>query len=155
MENVLIKKMNLEDIDQVWQIEKASFTSPWSRQAFLEELVFNERAFYLVAQLGGKTVGYVGCWIIFDEAHITNVAIIPDYRQRKIATKLLESLEEQLTKLGVDSLTLEVRASNQIAQKLYQQRGFQPIGRRKKYYTDNDEDAIIMWKENIQAASQF
>lgn len=146
MTDLIIKKMGLEDIESVWQIEKASFSHPWSRQAFLEEVVFNERAFYLVAKLERRIVGYAGCWVVFDEAHITNVATLPQYRRQKIATRLLESLEQRIAKLGVDSLTLEVRVSNQAAQYLYQQIGFQPAGVRKKYYTDNDEDALIMWK---------
>jgi len=151
MGNVVIKKMNLEHIDAVWEIEKASFPNPWSRQAFLEEIVFNQRAFYLVAQLGKKIIAYAGCWIIFDEAHITNVATLPEYRRQKIATKLLESLEQHLASQGVDSLTLEVRVSNQEAQDLYRQRKFSAIGLRKNYYTDNNEDAIIMWKRGIES----
>jgi len=146
MGTVAIKKMGLEDIEGVWQIEKLSFTQPWSRQAFLEEVVFNERAFYLVAKVGKSIVGYAGCWVIYDEVHITNVAVRPEYRGQRIATRLLESLEEEVAKLGGESLTLEVRVSNQTAQHLYRQRGFYPVGLRKQYYSDNDEDAIIMSK---------
>jgi len=147
MEELIVKRMTLQDIRGVWDIEQLSFVTPWSLEA-LEKELDNERALYLVAELAGKVIGYVGCWVILEEAHITNVAVHPDYRQKKIATLLLIALEEELRELGVESLTLEVRVSNQVAQSLYAQRGFRPLGLRKKYYTDNDEDALIMWKVN-------
>lgn len=153
MEELIIKKMTLEDIEGIWEIESLSFSVPWSKEALIEE-VYNEKAFYLVAKLVNQVIGYAGCWMIVDEAHITNVAVHPAYRQKKVATLLLMALEQKLAEKGIDSLTLEVRASNQAAQNLYAQRGFRPLGLRKKYYTDNDEDALIMWKMNLRAASQ-
>lgn len=151
-EKLFLEKMQREDLEQIWEIENLSFTSPWSKKALQAELA-NPRAFYLVAKLEEKVIGYAGCWAILDEGHITNVAVHPEYRKKKVATLLLMKLEHELVKKGVSSLTLEVRVSNEIAQNLYLQRGFRPFGLRKKYYSDNSEDALIMWKTNLKNVS--
>ncbi|MDA8233576.1 MAG: ribosomal protein S18-alanine N-acetyltransferase [Clostridia bacterium] len=141
--------MGWEHIDEILAIEAVSFPTPWSRQSFLHELSDNDLACYVVALDGDKVAGYAGMWIIIDEAHLTNVAVHPDYRGRGIGARLLEELLERAVKLGAERMTLEVRVSNQAARHLYTRMGFRPMGLRKGYYTDTREDAVIMWKENI------
>ncbi|MEW6623665.1 MAG: ribosomal protein S18-alanine N-acetyltransferase [Bacillota bacterium] len=142
-----IRPMTIEDIEHVVQIERLSFTSPWSRLAFEAEVYNNKFAHYYVAQGNGGVVGYAGMWIIFDEAHITNIAVHPEFRGLKYGKRLTAELMIQAVKLGAKRITLEVRVSNVIAQKLYESMGFASVGIRKKYYTDNNEDALIMWKD--------
>ncbi|MBC7325732.1 MAG: ribosomal protein S18-alanine N-acetyltransferase, partial [Moorella sp. (in: Bacteria)] len=106
----------------------------------------NNFAYYYIAQAGGQVVGYAGMWIILDEAHITNVAVHPHYRGRRLGELLLRVLMQEALHLGADRMTLEVRVSNRPAQRLYERLGFTRAGVRKGYYNDNREDAIIMWK---------
>lgn len=139
--------MCVEDLAGVLEIENASFSTPWSRDSFLHELLENERAVYLVAKdAQGQVAGYVGMWVIFDEGHITNVAVHPRFRKRGIGSLLLTRLVEICRERDVKFLTLEVRRSNVAAQKLYQKQGFVHMGVRRRYYLDNNEDALIMWK---------
>ncbi|HEY8463388.1 MAG TPA: ribosomal protein S18-alanine N-acetyltransferase [Bacillota bacterium] len=139
--------MCVEDLEGVLEIENASFTTPWSRNSFLHEILENERAVYLVAKDKlGMVCGYVGMWVIFDEGHITNLAVHPLYRNRGIGSMLLKQLVEACREYGVRFLTLEVRRSNLVAQKLYNKHGFVQMGVRRRYYLDNNEDALIMWK---------
>lgn len=143
---VLILPMTPDDVDDVVEIEKLSFSTPWSRSALLGELRYPNKTVYLVARVGGRIVGYVGLWIIMDEGHITNIAVHPDYRGQGIGTRLLLFLIEVARSRGVTAITLEVRKSNVSAQKLYERMGFVPSGVRQGYYRDNNEDAIIMWR---------
>lgn len=140
--------MQMEHLDQVMAIEKAAYTTPWSRTAFVQELMNNDLAVYLVALDQGRVVGYCGMWIIIDEAHITTIAVHPGFRRQKIASTLLQASIDLAKFKGAPSVTLEVRASNEGAKALYSQFGFKPAGLRKGYYGDNKEDAIIMWKED-------
>ncbi len=137
--------MREEDIDQVLEIEHASFTTPWSREAFYNELNMNKFAIYIVLEIDKKVVGYCGVWIVVDEAHVTNIAILPDYRGKKLGDALMQNLFEVAKTMGAKSMTLEVRVTNYIAQSLYRKFGFQNGGLRKNYYTDNHEDALVMW----------
>lgn len=143
---VTFRHMMLDDLDQILEIEHTSFTVPWSREAFHNELVNNMFANYLVAETSeGRVIGYCGAWLIIDEAHITNIALLPNYRGKKIGEGLLKSMM-QLAKLkNCYSMTLEVRVSNKVAQNLYRKLGFQDGGIRKQYYSDNGEDALVMW----------
>lgn len=145
-DSVIIRKMKLSDIDSVVDIEKNSFPIPWTRGAFTIELRNNKLAKYCVAETGGSVVGYGGMWLIMDEAHITNIAVHPEYRGRGIGKKLIEALIEEVSKVNVYKMTLEVRRSNIAAQTLYKKYGFVPCGIRPEYYLDNREDAIIMWR---------
>ncbi|MHB8170576.1 MAG: ribosomal protein S18-alanine N-acetyltransferase [Thermincolia bacterium] len=138
-----------EHLDEILTIEAVSFSTPWSRQSFIHELSDNVLASYVVALDGDKVAGYAGMWIIIDEAHLTNVAVHPDYRGRGIGVGLLEELLNRAVKLGADRMTLEVRESNQAARHLYTRMGFRPMGLRKGYYSDTKEDAILMWKEDM------
>lgn len=139
--------MQLADIPDVVAIEQLSFTTPWSYYAFTAELMENDRARYLVARIGNRVVGYIGVWLIADEGHITNLAVHPDYRHRGIGRMLLLAMIELVRSMRGRRLTLEVRVSNAIAQRLYESVGFVGVGIRLGYYQDNNEDALIMWKE--------
>ena len=144
--NIIIEPMTLSDIDGVFEVEKSCFEDYWSKDSFKKELS-NDVARYIVAKLGGKIVGYVGIWLIVDEGHITNVAVHKDYRGQKIGDKLIKSLVELCRKNSILAMTLEVRRSNTIARNLYKKYGFKMVGVRKEYYSDNKEDAIIMWNQ--------
>lgn len=146
---VIIEPMRLEDLEEVLLIEDVSFTIPWSRYSFLHELLENERAIYLVARETGQVRGYIGMWIVLNEGHITSLAVHPAYRRRGIGQRLLQSIINEGKKRGLQYLTLEVRLSNTGAQELYKKMGFTSRGIRPRYYQDNHEDAVIMWKGPI------
>ncbi|MGQ9511835.1 ribosomal protein S18-alanine N-acetyltransferase [Thermodesulfitimonas sp.] len=148
---VKVVPMEPEHLDAVMAIEKVSFPIPWRREAFLFEILLNETADYVVALHRGQVVGYGGMWLVLDEAHITNIAVHPDFRGRGIGRRILQELIKRAALRGATKMTLEVRPSNLIARKLYQEMGFEEKGVRKRYYQDNQEDAIIMWLENIRA----
>jgi len=152
MGGVLIHNMTSYDIKEVVEIEKLSFTTPWSEESFISEVERNESARYIVAKIDGLVVGYGGMWIIIDEGHITNIAVHPSYRGMGIGDMITASLIRIAKREGIVALTLEVRRTNIVAQNLYRKHGFEPVGIRPKYYGDNGEDAIIMWKRNIQSS---
>ncbi|RDY25297.1 ribosomal-protein-alanine N-acetyltransferase [Romboutsia weinsteinii] len=138
--------MTSKDIDGVFEVEKSCFEHYWSKESFKKELT-NDSARYLIAKIDDKIVGYVGIWLILDEGHITNVAVHKDYRGQKIGDKLVQALVELCKDNNILSMTLEVRVSNIVAQNLYKKYGFKMAGIRKEYYSDNKEDAIIMWNQ--------
>lgn len=145
-----LRVMQEKDIPQVIEIEKQSFPSPWSAYAFRCELADNEFAYYLVVTTEENqdlVIGYGGMWLIIDEAHITNIAIAPEYRGQNLGELLMGGLETLAMQKGALRMTLEVRVSNEKAQTLYKRRGFVPAGIRPKYYVAENEDALIMWKE--------
>ena len=150
---IVIEEMRLEDIDAVQEVERASFPVPWPANAFRHELTQNKNAHYIVAREGEHIVGYAGLWLSLDEAHITTFAVLPEHRRRKIGERMLISLFERAERLGAEWLTLEVRASNMPAQRLYEKYGFKPAGIRRRYYSDNNEDAIIMWTDRLRDRS--
>lgn len=143
--SIIFRDMEPEDIAQVVAIEEISFAIPWTFETFEREMTTNEYARYTVMEKDGAIIGYCGMWLILDESHITNIAILPEYRGRKLGEALLHEVIEKAKKLGAHSMTLEVRVSNEIAQKLYRKFGFLNGGIRKRYYTDNYEDALVMW----------
>lgn len=145
-ENIVIEKMREKHLDAVMEIERQAFTVPWSRESFEMEITRNRCAYYIVALMKEKVVGYGGMWLVVDEAHITNIAVHKDYRGMGVGKKIVESLIEEAKRRKLDAMTLEVRQSNYVARHLYEKYGFVPFGRRKGYYSDNNEDAIIMWK---------
>lgn len=142
---IRFRSMTLNDIDAVLQVEHASFTSPWSRETFYNELVYNRYAKYIVMEHNGRIIGYAGMWVVIDEAHITNVAVLPEYRGKKLGEALMRKLMETAKQLGAVTMTLEVRVSNHVAQSLYRKLGFLNGGIRRHYYPDNLEDALVMW----------
>jgi [ribosomal protein S18]-alanine N-acetyltransferase len=142
---ISFRAMTLSDLSQIEQVENSSFSAPWSRQAFVDELVHNQFAAYTVITVDGDVVGYCGCWLILDEAHITNLAIHPDYRGKGLGEAALTYVMGRMKRQGASKMFLEVRVSNQAAQSLYQKLGFTCSGIRHGYYADNQEDAILMW----------
>ncbi len=138
--------LGAKHIDRIVAIEKVSFPTPWSTEAFHHELNDNPFAHYLVAVLDGEVIGYGGMWQVLDEAHVTNVAVDIPYRGQGIGRRILEALAEKAAAQGCSKMTLEVRISNFAAQRLYTSLDFIAYGVRKGYYTDTKEDAIIMWK---------
>jgi ribosomal-protein-alanine N-acetyltransferase len=142
---ITFRQMTLDDIDDVVKIEHASFTLPWSREAFYNELIHNNYSNYIVMEYNGQIIGYCGMWIVIDEAHITNVAVLPEFRGKKLGEALMRKVMETAKELGAKTMTLEVRVSNHVAQSLYRKLGFLNGGIRKHYYTDNQEDALVMW----------
>jgi len=145
---VRIDKMSKADVPRVMEIELASFTSPWHESAYLSE-INNRSAYYIVARLEDKIVGYAGMWVIMDEAHITTIAVAPECRGMRIGEQILIALLEESIRRGALRATLEVRMSNKTAQNLYLKYGFSPVAIRRGYYSDNNEDALVMWIDDM------
>lgn len=151
MADVIIRQAEPRDAEDIYQIEKLCFPDPWSRDAILYELTENPRAFYIVADLNGQVVGYAGLWWIEDEGHITNVAVKPGFRNRKIGEGIIGVMLDFTIDEGIRHHTLEVRRSNIAAINLYEKFGFRTEGVRKGYYANNKEDALIMWRHEALA----
>jgi len=145
MAELTIRKMELKDIKDVMKIDQASFTQPWTEDIFHMEIEKNDQAHYFILKTENKVIGYVGMWVVIDDAQITNIAILPEFRGKKFGEKLFGFVCQKAIQMGVKRLSLEVRASNVAAQKMYRKFGLVPGGIRKNYYTDNREDAIVMW----------
>ncbi len=141
--------MKKEDLNQVLEIENLSFLNPWTRRMYLSEVSEKDKSYFVVAKLEDRIIGYGGFWFIVDEAHLTNLAVHPDFRKQGIGTQIMQYLLNLSKQLGVKRATLEVRVSNVIAQKFYTKFGFIPIALRKKYYPDGKEDAVIMWLNGL------
>lgn len=137
--------MVYEDIDDVVEMEKICFTTPWTHDAFENELHENPYATYYVLELDDTIIGYCGLWVVIDEAHITNIAIRPEYRGKNLGDFLFNVVLNEAKDMGAIQLSLEVRVSNIVAQKMYRKYGLIPGGIRKNYYTDDQEDAVVMW----------
>jgi ribosomal-protein-alanine N-acetyltransferase len=143
--------MRLDDMPDVHEIERLSFRTPWPSYAFEQELRGNRLAHYVVARASDRVVGFAGVWLMVDEAHVTTFGVHPDWRRQGIGRQLLLSLVELSRTIGARRMTLEVRASNDSAQSLYRSYGFEEVGRRPRYYTDDDEDAIVMSTPDLDA----
>ena len=137
------RRMTLDDVPQVHEIELKTFHTPWSYQSFVDEMTTNKCARYIVAEEDGRILGYAGAWLIFDEGHITNIAVDESYRGRGIGEGVTRELMQYAANMGVQYMTLEVRKSNLVAQGLYKKMGFIELGVRKRYYEDNGEDAYL------------
>lgn len=149
-ENVTIKPMAKEDIDSIIAIEEKAYGNHhWSKDSFMQELNNDLAWYYSLFNDKGKLVAYAGTWHILEEAHITNIAVDKDYRRKGYGEALLKHILDDCYKEKVKYLTLEVRVSNKPAIGLYEKYGFSSFGLRKKYYQDNNEDALIMWTKNI------
>jgi ribosomal-protein-alanine N-acetyltransferase len=144
--------MRRRHIPQVLDIERRVYPRPWTMTLFLSEIVQRSTRFYIVARAHRRVVGYAGLMVFGDEAHVTNIAVHPDAHRRKVAARLLFALITEARRRGATACTLEVRVANHAAQSLYQQFGFAPVGIRKNYYAETNEDALIMWAEGLQTA---
>lgn len=145
MADIKIRRMTWLDVEEVTAVEEASFAIPWTKEAFMNEMLRNEQAIYFVAVQDRRVIGFAGVWQIVDEGHITNIAVLPEFRGQGVGNQLLHALVTYARAQSLAALTLEVRVSNVGAQKLYEQFGFECAGRRKRYYQDNNEDALIYW----------
>ena len=143
--------MRPEDLDEVLDIERASFSMPWSRGAFLYEMQQNRVARCWVMREDGRTIGYLCLWEIADELHITNVAVDPRCRRQGVGRMLLRGVLEDARERRLRLVVLEVRPSNAEARSLYEGFGFRVIGRRHGYYYDTGEDALVM-EADLQAS---
>ena len=141
-----IERMNMCHVSQVAELETICFCDPWSEKSVASELD-NALALWLVAVEDGRVAGYVGSQTVMGETDMMNIAVYPEFRRRGIAEQLVDSLIAQLREQGSRCLTLEVRASNDAAQALYEKLGFLQIGRRPRYYRNPKEDALILRKE--------
>ena len=145
--SVRIVPMNADHLDELVELERICFSTPWSRNMLAEELDNACSAFLVAEDANGKVVGYAGLQVVLDEGYIANVAVFPEYRRQGVAAQLLQVFMNFAEANRLAFLTLEVRASNQAAIALYTNRGFEEVGRRKNYYEHPKEDAIIMTKE--------
>lgn len=150
MASLRIAPLEERHISRVVEIEKASQSCPWSEQSFRNELS-QDHGIFIIGELGTELIGFAGEWIMIDEAHIITVAIAETHRRQGYAEKLIKELLLRASSQGATCATLEVRASNQAAIELYEKMGFAATGKRKNYYPDNKEDAVIMWLYNLQS----
>ena len=147
--NLYIRKMTLEDVPIVVQLDQISFSLPWPERSFRFELTDNAASRSWVAEMEGRVVGMLVGWMLVDEMHIATIATHPDYRRQGIGSKLLLHTLLKAMDEGAQSSFLEVRESNVAAQEMYLKFGYEKIGRRKRYYRDNDEDAILMYLKSL------
>ena len=139
-----IEPMRMEDLPAVHAIERASFDAPWPPEAYQHDLETNRLAQYLVARVGDEIAAYGGMWLMVDEAHITTFAVHPAWRRQRLGERLLLAFLDLAKDRHAREATLEVRLSNMAARRLYEKYGFRPVGLRPRYYSDNNEDALIM-----------
>ena len=142
------RAMTSDDAEAIAALEAKCFAMPWSREDFWREMR-NELAEYVVGVLDGKVIAYAGAWVSFDQAEVMHVAVDSKFRGQGVGTMLFGALIEAVKIRGATSITLEVRPSNTAAIKLYESFGLKSVGRRKGYYLDNGEDALIMWNTKI------
>ncbi len=145
---LLFRAMTQDDAEAVAAIEAKSFAVPWKRDDFWREAK-NELASYIVGVLDGKIVAYAGAWVSFNQADVMSVAVDPEYRGQGLGTLLFGELIRVVKARGATAITLEVRPSNTAAIKLYESFGLRSVGRRRGYYIDNGEDALIMWNTRL------
>ena len=147
-----IRRMTLDDLEQVLEIDRASFNQPWPERSFRFELENNPASRAWVAEENGKVAGMIVAWLMVDEVHIATIATHPLFRRQGVASRLLRYALDHMRREGADSSFLEVRESNLAAQELYRRFGFEATGRRPRYYKDNSEDAILMSLEGLNVA---
>ncbi len=148
---IVVDRMTIDDIPAVRAIEHDSFSTPWPPHAYRTELETNRMAHYIVARNGDEVVGFAGMWLMVDEAHITTFAVRRDWRRQRIGERLLLALLDLARARGAHEATLEVRPSNTPAMRLYDKYGFRTVGVRPRYYSDNNEDALIMTTEPLES----
>ena len=150
LSEITILPMTKEDVEDVIEIESEAYGKHhWAKSSFYDEMSNNLAKYYTAKTADGKLVGYAGTWHIIDEGHITTIAVKKEFLRNHIGEAIIQKIIEDCYKNNIKYLTLEVRVSNIPAIKLYEKYGFQSLGTRKAYYQDNNEDALIMWTENI------
>jgi ribosomal-protein-alanine N-acetyltransferase len=142
--------MGRGDIPAVAALEAVIYPQPWSPRVFFDELAMDSRSYVVAIDAGGTLIGYGGLLLVEEDAHITTVAVDPEVRGQHVGSRVMLALVERALAAGARHLTLEVRITNSVAQGLYDRFGFDPIGRRKNYY--KDEDALVMWATDIDTA---
>ena len=142
--------MALDDLPAVIELDKLSFSLPWPERSFRFELTENTASRCWVAELDGKIVGMIVAWLLVDEAHIATLATHPGFRRQGVARNLLTYALRYMSKEGAVTSFLEVRESNTAAQEMYHQFGYEEVGRRKRYYKDTNEDAILMTLNGLE-----
>ena len=148
MAEPFVRKICEADVRQIHEIEKLCFAMPWSEESIRKDVEENVVARWLVLDDGeGNVLAYAGMWFVLDEAHVCNVAVHPDHRRKGYGMLVFSELEKLAMENSMSMMTLEVRRSNIAAQNLYHACGFLDVGYRKRYYEDNKEDALIMYKE--------
>lgn len=145
MNEPVFRRLQLDDLDRLMEIEQASFSDPWSRESYHSELGSNKLARYWGVFDDGQMLGFCGLWQVLDEGHITNIAIHPDYRRRGLAEWLLRRIAVECLLEDCFFLTLEVRSQNEAALELYAKLGFESKGVRTNYYHNPDDHAVLMW----------
>ena len=150
MSDCFIRPLSSEtDIDDILRIESISFTNPWTREMYLSELEHRDVSFFYIARDAvGEAIGFCSCWLVLDEIHINNLAVLPEHRRSGVASALIEHVLKEGGARGAHRATLEVRRSNEPARKLYEKFGFTVTGVRRGYYTRPDEDALVLWRES-------
>ncbi|MBI2168113.1 MAG: ribosomal protein S18-alanine N-acetyltransferase [Actinobacteria bacterium] len=146
---ITIAPMNRRHLKSVVRIEGEVYPRPWSTSLFLSELALSASRAYYVALLGEHVVGYAGLMMSEDDGHVTTIAVDPDWQRQKIATRLMLVLAREAVRRGATSLTLEVRVANKGAQAMYRRFGFLPVGLRRNYYQETNEDALVMWADDV------
>lgn len=150
-QRLAIAPMTSADIRTVTRIEALSFATSWPPSAFASELSDNKLAHYFVGRVGGgDIVAYGGIWAILEDSHVTTIAVHPDWRGKKYGEELLLHLLHQAIERGASWITLEARESNVVAQRLYRKYGFTTVSTRRAYYSDNGENAVVMWAGNLR-----
>jgi ribosomal-protein-alanine N-acetyltransferase len=150
---IVVDRMKVDDLPAVHVIERESFTTPWPAHAYRHELENNRLAHYIVARCGDELVGFAGMWLLVDEAHVTTFATRRAWRRQGIGERLLLALLDLAAARGAHEATLEVRPTNIPARRLYEKYGFKVVGVRTRYYSDNNEDALIMTTEALEGRS--
>ncbi len=146
---VVMDRMTVDDLAAVQEIERESFSTPWPPHAYRSELETNRMAHYIVARHGDRIVGFAGVWLMVDEAHITTFAVRKAWRRQGVGERLLLALLALAVARGAREATLEVRPSNHPARRLYEKYGFAVVGLRPRYYSDDNEDALIMTTDQL------
>jgi ribosomal-protein-alanine N-acetyltransferase len=149
---VHVVPMRRRHLRAVMRIEAETHPRPWSLSLFMSEMALRTTRAYFVARVDNTVVGYVGLMMSAEEGHITTIAVDPRWHRRKIGTRLLLVAARDAIRRGARALTLEVRMSNRPAQEMYRAFGFRPAGVRKNYYVETNEDALIMWAEDVHEA---
>ena len=152
MNEAFVRRMTLEDVADVYLMEEEAFALPWSENDFVYELTQNKVARYLIVEEAGETVAFAGVHIIWEQAHVTNIAVKKDKRGRGYGRLITKALMQYASNLGAEYLTLEVRQSNLAAQHLYEKLGFAKVNVRKRYYEDTGEDAWLMVCDRLPSA---